>query len=724
MTPKLFYPMKNLVLFLFAMLFTGLFHLQAQDKQFTAADAAYMNYSLYPERITNLQWQAKADYFTYVGSKYQSILRGKANNTQRDTLITLSQLNSALKKAELDTLRYIASVNWPEENTMRFKVKNSIMLYHFDEKTVEKANFYPAEAENVDVSDKDYRIAYTKENNLFLSLDGEEIAITNETNPGIVCGHSDVHRNEFGIEKGTFWSPDAQMLAFYRMDESMVTEYPIVDITARAAEVKPTRYPMAGMKSHEVTLGVYNIQNQKTIYLETGEEKEQYLTNVTWSPDSKYIYIAVLNRDQNHLKLNRYDAETGALVNTLFEEKNERYVEPEHGPFFLNNKNQDFVWFSERDGFQHLYVYTQEGTLVKQLTQGDWTVTAIAGQDAKGRKLFITTTIGNPLQEQIYCVDITSGKMLRLSKEHGTHAARVNYKGSYIIDSYSSTDVPRIIDVIDAKGKVVQNLLTAPDPLSEYALGETSIGSLKADNGDDLYYRLIKPANFKEGEKYPVFVYVYGGPHSQLVNDSWLAGGGIYLNYMAQQGYVVFTLDNHGTQNRGFEFESMIHRNLGKQEMSDQMKGIEFLKSLDYVDTTRMGIDGWSYGGFMTISMVLNHPDIFKAASAGGPVIDWKYYEIMYGERYMDTPQQNPEGYDAARLTDKAGNLKTDLLVIHGTSDPVVVWQNSLSFIQACIEEGVQVDYFVYPGHEHNVHGKDRAHLIQKITDFMELHLK
>ncbi len=696
----------------------------AQDKVFTAADAAFLNYSLYAERLPNLQWQAESDNFTYLASNYRAIIKGNANKDGRDTLFTLDDVNGALNKAGLDSMRYIAGVRWNDTKHARLTANNSLMLYDLENNQMEKLNSWPEDVENVDVSPKSNIAAFTRENNLFISKEGKEFAVSNDDNKGVVYGHSDVHRNEFGIEKGTFWSPNGQKLAFYRMDESMVAEYPLVDITTRIAEEKPIRYPMAGMKSHQVTLGVYDVKSAKTIYLETGEPKEQYLTNITWSPDGDYIYIAVLNRGQDHLKLNRYDAANGELVNTLFEENAETWVEPEHGPYFLNNKTKDFVWFSERDGYNHLYLYSQDGELKKQLTTGEWVVTEIAGQDAKGENLFIATTKDSPIQQQIYKLNIKNGSLEKLTQAHGTHSAQVAHSGKYLIDSYSSTDVPRIINVLSSKGKIVQNILTAPNPLEDYKLGEMEIATLKADNGDDLYYRLIKPADFEEGKKYPVFLYVYGGPHSQLVNDTWLGGAGIFLNYMAQQGYVVFTLDNHGTANRGFEFESMIHRNLGQQEVKDQMVGVEYLKSLDFVDADRMGVDGWSYGGFMTISMVLNHPEVFKAASCGGPVIDWKYYEIMYGERYMDTPEENPEGYDQARLSDKAGELKTDLLVMHCTTDPVVVWQNSLSFIQACIEEGIQLDYFIYPGHEHNVRGKDRAHLIQKITDHMNDNLK
>jgi dipeptidyl-peptidase-4 len=284
--------------------------------------------------------------------------------------------------------------------------------------------------------------------------------------------------------------------------------------------------------------------------------------------------------------------------------------------------------------------------------------------------------------------------------------------------------VAREYKVVDSKGKMVRVVMENQDPLADYKLGEMSIFTVKADDGSDLYCRMIKPANFEEGKKYPVYYYVYGGPHSQLVTDSWLGAAGIFQNYMAQQGYVVFTMDNRGTSNRGLAFEQATFRDLGTVEVADQMKGVEYLKSLDFVDPDRMGVDGWSYGGFMSISLMLRQPGVFKAACAGGPVIDWKYYEVMYGERYMDTPESNPEGYEHASLLNYVDQLEGELLVIHGTKDPTVVWQNSLSFVQKCVEEGKQLNYFVYPGHGHGVGGKDRLHLSRMIWEFFEENLK
>ena len=568
-----------------------------------------------------------------------------------------------------------------------------------------------------------------KEGSLY--VDGKLVAEGDGYN--IVLGES-VHRNEFGINGGLFWSPKGSRLAFYRMDQSMVKDYPLVNTKAREAEPMPIKYPMAGMKSHEVTVGVWDAAAQKLVYLDTRKdttvhEREMYLTNIAWSPDEKFVFIAKVNREQNHMWLEQYDAETGAFVKVLFEERDPRYVEPCE-PMIFTPKGDQFLWFSMRDGYKHLYLYNMDGSLVKQVTKGEYEVEGFIQFDKKGENIFIYANKGNLAGRDAYRVNLNSGEMWCITIQenglHGTHTIALNEQGTAWVDLWSSVEVPMRADLRDLKHKnVVHTFFVAESPLKEYAMPGVKLGTLKAADGKtDLYYRLITPPNMKPGEKYPTLVYVYGGPHSQLVTDSWLAGGNLYFLFLAQQGYVVFTLDNRGTDNRGFEFESCTHRHLGEIEMADQMEGVKFLQSLPYVDKERMGVEGWSFGGFMTITMKLAHPEVFKVGCAGGPVIDWKWYEIMYGERYMDTPQENPEGYAASSLLDKAKNLEGRLLVIQGAEDNTVVPQHSTEFIERCINNFKQVDYFAYPHHEHNVLGRERLHLYQKMFQYYEDYLK
>lgn len=705
-------------------LFLGLFlstSINAQEKQLTLEDAVYMNPSIFPKRMSQLMWMGNSNNFSYV--KKNELLKASAKSEDHKVVCNIDDINAGLTDLRVDSIKKFPRIQYLTESKVRFCHKQKVFVFDVVSKNLELKNTYPKEAGNIDIENSNFNTAYTIDNNLFASVGEKKVQITNDEDKGIVNGQV-VHRVEFGIHTGTFWSPNGNSLAFYRKNETMVADYPLVNIDSDIAELQNEKYPMAGKPSHHVTLGVYNLETQQTVFMKTGEPKEQYLTSVTWDPAGEFIYIALLNRDQNHLKLNKYNTSTGDMVNTLFEEKSEKYVEPEHNLIFEEALEDHFIWISEMDGWQHLYLYKTDGTLVKQITSGEWVVTNYLGIDKKGKTVYVSGTKDSPIEQNIYSVDIRSGKTTRLSPDHGTHNGIVSYSGEYAIDSYSSTEMAREYRIVTKSGSVAQTMLTDVDPLKDYNLGEMKIFTLKADDDSDLYCRLIKPSNFEEGKKYPVFFYVYGGPHSQLVNDSWLGAGGIFQNYMAQQGYVVFTMDNHGTAQRGRDFEQAIFRNLGDLEIADQLKGVEYLKSLDYVDTDRMGIDGWSYGGFMTVSMMLKHPGIFKVACAGGPVIDWKYYEAMYGERYMDTPESNPEGYKNANLLNYADKLEGDLMIIHGTMDPTVVWQNSLKFLQKCVSEDIQVDYFVYPGHGHNVRGKERKHLYQKIQNYFDAKLK
>ena len=577
-----------------------------------------------------------------------------------------------------------------------------------------------------------------KEGNLY--VDGKLVERGDGYN--IVLGES-VHRNEFGINGGLFWSPKASRLAFYRMDQSMVVDYPLVNTKAREAEVRNIKYPMAGMKSHEVTVGVWDTKTEKLVYLNTRKdttvhEREMYLTNIAWSPDEKYVFVAKINREQNHMWLEQYDAVSGQLVKVLFEETNPRYVEPCDPMIFLPSNGKrlpggdQFLWFSMRDGYKHLYLYNLDGSLVKQVTKGEYEVEGFIQFDKKGENIFIYANKNNLDGRDAYRVNLKNGTMECLTNYNsaeGTHTVVINDEGTRMVDYFSAVDNPGEVNYVININKPANhrdyNIYRAENPLKDYAMPGVELGTIKAADGKtDLYYRLITPPNMEPGKKYPTLVYVYGGPHSQLVTDRWLGGVNLYVMFLAQQGYVVFTVDNRGTDNRGFEFESCTHRHLGEIEMADQMEGVKFLKSLPYVDQDRMGVEGWSFGGFMTITLKLAHPEVFKVGCAGGPVIDWKWYEIMYGERYMDTPQENPEGYEANCLLNKAKDLEGHLLIIHGAEDNTVVWQHSLEFIERCINNLKQVDYFVYPHHEHNVRGRERNHLYYKMFQYYEDHLK
>lgn len=676
------------------------------------------------EMPRQLGWHG--DKLTYI--KGDSVMIAPNTDEEKpQLLLSLQDINSGMRLDKDESLKSLNTIQFisPESNDILIATPDKIYLYDFVAKKIVATFLSLDKMNNHDWAEKSRMLAYTKDNNLYIQdSEGKETAITSETNPGIVCGQS-VHRNEFGINKGIFWSPAGNLLAFYRMDETMVTDYPLVDISARIAKLKDIKYPMAGMKSHHVTVGVYNPVTQQTVYLKTGTPKEKYLTNIAWSPDEKSIYIAEVNRGQDTCIVKSYDAATGKLQTTLFTETHPKYVEPENPVLFLKNDPSKFLWQSERDGFNHLYLYDTTGKLLKQITSGKWDVTSILGFDEKSENLFYVSTEASPIEKHIYKLNLKTGKREQLSKEEGVHDGMLSASGKYICDRYTSQNNPGKVTITEAKSNKSYVYYSAKDPYRNVQLPEITLGKLKAnDNATDLYYRLVKPLNFDPDKKYPVIVYVYGGPHSQMVDNSWMGQVRGWDIYMAEKGYVVFTMDNRGTSNRGIDFENITHRRLGVVETEDQMTGVEYLKSLAYVDAGRIGVHGWSYGGFMTLNLMLRHPETFKVGVAGGPVTDWKYYEVMYGERYMDSPQENQEGYKNSSMVERAGDLKGRLMLIHGDEDPTVVMQQSLQFLHSAIKKGTHPDFFIYPGHGHNMTGHDRVHLHEHITRYFDDFLK
>ena len=669
----------------------------------------------YAENLYGLQWWG--DECIKPGIDTLFVINPKTGKEK--TITTREIVNKVLEENQSGKLQHFHSVSfpWSDKEQMLIKLPGKYIVYDFKNNQIVSTTALKKEAANQDYCTTTGNVAYTVGNNLYIN----ENAITDESE-GIVCGQS-VHRNEFGISKGTFWSPKGNLLAFYRMDESMVTQYPLVDITQRIAEVNNIRYPMAGMTSHLVTIGIHNPSNGKTLYLKAGDPTDRYFTNISWAPDEKSLYLIELNRDQNHAKLCQYNAETGELMATLFEETHPKYVEPQQPIVFLPWDATKFIYQSQRDGFNHLYLYDTTGKLIRQLTEGKWLVSDILGFNEKKKEVLFSAN--DATGRNNFSVNIRTGErslpFSMYTTTEGVHNAIASNSGRYVIDNYSTPTLPRKIDIIDTQTGKSVNLLTAANPFLGFKMPVIETGTIKAADGvTDIYYRLIKPADMDPNKKYPAIVYVYGGPHAQMVTGGWQNGARGWDIYMANKGYIMFTIDNRGSSNRGLEFENVTFRHLGIEEGKDQVKGVEYLQSLPYVDGNRIGVHGWSFGGHMTTALLLRYPEIFKVGVAGGPVIDWAYYEIMYGERYMDTPQSNPEGYEQCNLKNLAGNLKGHLLIIHDDHDDTCVPQHTLSFMKACIDARTYPDLFIYPGHKHNVIGRDRIHLHEKITRYFE----
>lgn len=649
-----------------------------------------------------------------------NLVSRKMSSSVTDTVISLSLLN------EITGAGFTAfpAYRWCSDGMLSVMKGMKVYKVDVENRSLAYAFSLPEKAENVTPSPAGDLYAFTIKNNLYYcDRNGNTVAVTKDRSRNIVNGKF-VSRNEFGITGGIFWSEDGKKLAFYRKDESQVASFPLLDITTRTGSLVKIKYPMAGMPSENVRLGIYDIASAQTVFAAADDfGREQYLTNIAWTPDGKHILIHVLDRDQKNMNLNMYDAVTGEWVKTLLSEHNDRFVEPLDPVVFLKGDASKFIYrTNNRDGYRNLYLYDMKKGSIERMTKVDADV-AYVGQD--GKNIYYTSAEVSPVDNHLFRQNIASGKRLRLTSEKGWHEVSLSPDGSYFVDSYSSLNVPRVIDLVSSDGKRSENLFTADDPTTAYAYTEIDFGTVKSADGKfDNYYRLIKPLDFDPEKKYPVIVYVYGGPHSQMVRNTFHAELRRWEMYMAQRGYLVYVQDNRGTQNRGAEFENVIYGQCGQAEMADQMEGVKMLMSLPYVDKDRIGVHGWSYGGFMTISLITNYPDIFKVAVAGGPVIDWKWYEVMYGERYMGNPNTNREGYEKVSLMNRAKDLKGKLLICQGAIDNVVVWQHSLNFIRECIVNNVQVDYFPYPCAEHNVMGKDRVHLMDKVSMYFDDYLK
>ena len=719
-----------------AMLSTIIFAPQSMSAQklFTLEDLNYGGnnfHNMVPKNRYTAWW---GDQLVRTDAEFCALID---KNTGKETrLFSLDDVNQWVESAGNIKVHsfYHATFPYPNQPLVLLNASKTRMLVNWKTKQLVWKQDTKDES-FADWNAQSRAVAFVKGDNLYVcNAQGTHKQLTKDGSRDIVYGQS-VHRDEFGIYKGTFWSNDGQKLAFYRMDQSMVADYPLVDIDTRIATETPVRYPMAGEKSHLVTVGIYDLKTNKTVYLNTGDPTDRYFTNIAWSPDGKLIYLIELNRAQNHYSLDAYDATTGNKTATLYTESSDKYVHPMHAITFLPWDNSRFILQSEKDGYNHLYLFDTSGKQIKQLTTGKWIVIDLMGFNAKTKEAIILSTEASPIQNNLYAVNLQTGARRLLDNgkgchanttgEGGSHKIALSSSGQWILDSYTEPTVPRNIDIVNVASAKATRYFTADNPWKGYTVPEYSCGTIKAADGTtDLYYRMVKPTNFDPNKKYPTIIYVYGGPGVRNVEARWHYWSRGWETYMAQKGYLLFILDNRGSSARGLAFEQATFHHLGVEEVKDQMKGVEYLTSLPYVDKDRMGVHGWSFGGFMTTNLITTHPEVFKVGVAGGPVIDWKWYEVMYGERYMGTPQNNPKGYAESSLLPKAKNLKGKLQIITGMNDPVVVPQHCLNFLQECIKVGTQPDFFVYPGEPHNMRGHQSTHLHERISQYFDDYLK
>jgi dipeptidyl-peptidase-4 len=581
------------------------------------------------------------------------------------------------------------------------------------------------------------RIAFVKKHDLYVVevKSGIVRQLTHDGSDTVYNGRLDwVYEEELAnrsTARAYEWSPDGKRIAYLRLDDGPVPDYPITDYLATHVSLTHERFPQAGDRNPLASLRVVAVDDptaKPAVITLDPKQVEYFGPSFTWTPDGVSLCFLALNRAQTHVAVHRWAPRTG----------NDRVLFIEHDPYWVNSVEpphflkggREFLWVSERDGWQHVYLYTADGKFERQITRGAWMLDRPVFQDAplfqldpQENWLYFSATNPDPRERQLYRIHLDGSGMERITSESGSHTLDLSPEGRFLVDRFSTPDAPPIARLLNSSGTLAATIDAPANHLGDYVLGQREFLEVKAPDGATLYAQLLKPADFDPSKKYPVIVDVYGGPHEQLVQKRW-DGKSLYDQLLAANGFLVWTLDNRGSWGRGHAWESAIFENMGKHELEDQLTGVDYLKSLPYVDSSRLGIRGWSYGGYMTLYALTHAPDVFKCGSAGAPVTDWKFYDSIYTERYMRTPSENPAGYKSSSPLEAAANLKARVLILHGTSDDNVHMQNTINFLNALINAGKPYEFHLQPGQKHGFGGDaPRTARDQRILEFFKANL-
>lgn len=571
------------------------------------------------------------------------------------------------------------------------------------------------------------KVAFVRDNNIFIKdlNDAREIQITHDGEQGnIINGTSDwVYEEEFGFTKAFSWSPDGRKIAYYRFDESNVREYSMQKWGELYPENYNYKYPKTGEDNSLVTIHIYDLSSNETIEVDIGKETDQYIPRIKWTKDENILAVQRMNRLQNKLEILLAEGSTGK-TRVIYTEDNKYYIDITDNLTFLDDKIH-FIITSEKSGYNHIYLFNMEGEEVQQLTEGDWDVITLSGFDEKDKLVYYISAESSPLNREVYSADM-NGHMAKVSLRIGTNKPSFSKTYQYYINNYSDVDTPPIITVNKRDGKEIRVLEDNADfleAIKKYGFSKKELFSFKTSDTVELYGYKILPWNFDPNKKYPVLMYVYGGPGSQTVLNSW--NSNLWYQFLAEQGIMIVSVDNRGTGARGEEFKKMTYMQLGKFETIDQIEAAKYLSSLDYVDSEHIGIFGWSYGGYMSTLCLTKGAEYFSVAVAVAPVTNWRYYDNIYTERYMRTPQENPDGYDDNSPINHVDKMEGKLLLVHGTGDDNVHVQNSMDLITALVDANKQFDLQLYPNKNHGIYGGNTTyHLYYKISQFLLENLK
>ncbi len=644
-----------------------------------------------------------------------------------DVILKSSDINLEFNGYKFNTNETLLLIETESEKLYRYSKKSIYYLYNLNTKKLQKISNNKIRLAEFSPNSK--LISYIYRNNIYTYniATNETKKITHKGLPNkIICGATDwVYEEEFGFTQAYEWSPDSEFIAYYIFDESKVPEFSM-DVFENDLYPKQNRfkYPKAGERNSNVKINIINLKTNINTVAKINQKKEFYFPRMKWNNNSSQLFIQRMNRHQNHLELLSVNPSNGDFT-LILEEKEATYIDT-HSNLTFYDDDSFFLWTSEKNGYNHIYLYRTDGKEIRQITKGNWEVTEFYGFNQKTKTLYYQSTEKSPLKRDIYSINVFGKKKKLLSKNQGTNNAQFSKNYKYFINTHSSANSPNIIELYDYMGKFQRTIKESKklnENLKDYNLTKKEFFDFKTTQGVDLNGWMMKPVNFDENKKYPVLMYVYGGPGSQTVQDSW---GGQYMWYqmLCQKGYIIVSIDNRGTGGRGAKFKKCTYKELGKLETIDQIEGAQYLSSLPYVDNNRIGIWGWSYGGYMSSLCILKGSQYFNTAIAVAPVTNWRFYDTIYTERYMQKPDENPDGYDLNSPIHHVDSLTGNYFIIHGTADDNVHVQNTYEMVNALVKANKQFDLFVYPDKNHGIYGGyTRLHLFTKITEFITKNL-
>ena len=728
--------MKKISFFSIIVLLLTVMSSPAQDtlKNITLEDI-WTNYSFYPRSIRGINSLSNGKEYTMI-QKGSVIVYDYKTGDSVSTLVRAGDLvpdgeEKPIKLQSFSMSRDETKFIIPTETEAIYRHSSESVYYIWDTQTKKLQKLSTGKQRLADFSPDGSQVAFVRNNNIFIkNLEtGEEHQITNDGKfNSIINGTCDwVYEEEFGFTKAFFWSPDGKKIAYYRFDESRVKEYTLTNYGELYPELYTYKYPKAGEDNSIVEIFVYDLDKKKAVKMDVGEETDQYIPRIKWTEDPNVLSIQRLNRLQNHLDIFLADASTGES-RMMYSEDNKYYIDITDDLTFLPG-NELFLITSEKDGYNHIYLYNTDGSLNKQLTEGQWDVTKVYGYDAKKKQVLYQSAEGSPLNRDIYVVNL-KGKRTKISTGEGTNDAVFSNNFRYYINTWSDAGTPPVITVNLAGGKQVRMLEDNHkllEKMQKFNLTKQSFFTISSPgfvlpDGTKIQLNAwaIFPPDFDKTKKYPVLLTIYGGPGSQTVTNSFGYFNYFWYEMLAQNGFIIISVDNRGTGARGEVFKKMTYLELGKYETLDYIEIAKYLGNLEYIDKNRVGIFGWSYGGFMASNALFQGADYFSTAIAVAPVTNWRYYDNIYTERFMRTPQKNPEGYDTNSPINHVDKLKGNYLLIHGSADDNVHLQNTMDLITALVKANKQFDLMVYPNKNHGIYGGNtRYHLFKKITDFL-----